>query len=53
MNTNRILGIFIVVTLLTWILIFALPPQPKYQQTININIPKLPEPLVDHDSLKK
>ena len=53
MNTNRILGIFIAVTLLTWILIFALSPQPKYQQTTNINIPKLPEPLVDHNSLKK
>ena len=53
MNTNRILGIFIAVTLLTWILIFALSPQPKYQQTTNINIPKLPEPLVDDNSLKK
>jgi hypothetical protein len=53
MNTNRILGIFIAVTLLTWILIFALSPQPKYQQSSNINIPKLSEPLVDQDSLKK
>ena len=53
MNINRILGIFIAVTLLAWILIFALSPQPKYQQTKNINIPKLPEPLVDYDSLKK
>ena len=52
MNTSRILGIFIAVTLLTWILIFALSPQPKYQQTTNINIPKLPGPLVDDNSLK-
>ena len=52
MNTNRILGIFIAVTLLTWILIFALSPQLKYQQTTNINIPKLPEPFVDDNSLK-
>ena len=53
MNTNRILGIFIAVTLLAWILIFAFSPQPKYQQSSNINIPKLSEPLVDQDSLKK
>jgi len=53
MNTNRILGIFIAVTVLIWILVFALSPQPKYQNSININIPKLPEPLVDQDSLKK
>tara|TARA_B100000965_G_scaffold379596_1_gene375453 strand:- start:104 stop:592 length:489 start_codon:yes stop_codon:yes gene_type:complete len=53
MNTNRILGIFITVTLLTWILIFTLSPQPKYLQTVNINIPKLPEISVGHDSLKK
>ncbi len=53
MNTNRILGIFIAVTVLIWILLFALSPQPKYQNSININIPKLPEPLVDQDSLKK
>ena len=52
MNTNRILGIFIAVTLLAWILIFALSPQPKYQQTSNINIPKLPEPLVKKDNLQ-
>ena len=52
MNTSRILGIFIAVTLLAWILIFALSPQPKYQQTTNINIPMLPEPLVDDNSLK-
>ena len=53
MNTNRMLGIFIAVTLLAWILIFALSPQPKYQQTSNINIPKLPEPLVEQDNLQK
>ena len=53
MNTNRMLGIFIAATLLAWILIFALSPQPKYQQTININIPKLPEPVVEQDNLQK
>ena len=53
MNTNRMLGIFIAVTLLAWILIFALSPQPKYQQTSNINVPKLPEPLVEQDNLQK
>ena len=52
MNTNRILGIFISVTTLIWILIFALSPQPKYQQIININIPELPEPEVDQDIFK-
>ena len=52
MNTNRILGIFISVTILMWILIFALSPQPKYQQKININIPELPKPLVNQDSFK-
>ena len=53
MNTNRIFGIFIAVTVLIWVLIFALSPQPKYQQTKNISIPELPEPLVDQDKLKK
>ena len=53
MNTNRMLGIFIAVTLLAWVLIFALSPQPKYQQISNINIPKLPEPLVEQDKLQK
>jgi len=53
MNTNRILGIFIAVTVLTWILVFALSPQPKYQKSSNINIPTLTEPLVDQNSLKK
>ena len=53
MNTNRILGIFIAVTVLIWILVFALSPQLKYQNSININIPKLPEPLVDQNTLKK
>ena len=50
MNTNRILGIFNSVTILTWVLIFALSPQPKYQQISNINIPELPEPIVDQAS---
>ena len=53
MNTNRIFGIFIAVTILIWVLIFALSPQPKYQQISNINIPELPEPLVDQDKLEK
>ena len=53
MNTNRIFGIFIAVTILIWVLIFALSPQPKYQQTSNISIPELPEPLVDQDKLEK
>jgi len=53
MNTNRIFGIFIAVTILIWVLIFALSPQPKYQQTKNISIPELPEPLVDQDKIKK
>ena len=53
MNTNRIFGIFIAVTILIWVLIFDLSPQHKYQQTKNISIPELPEPLVDQDKLKK
>ena len=53
MNTNRIFGIFIAVTILIWVLIFALSPQPKYQQTSNISIPELPEPLVDQDKFEE
>ena len=53
MNTNRALGIFIAVTILAWVLIFGLSPQPKYQKSSNINIPKLPEPIVNQESLKK
>ena len=49
MNSNRILGIFISVTILMWILVFALSPQPKYQSIININIPDLPEPEEEPD----
>ena len=52
MNTNRALGIFIAVTILAWVLIFGLSPQPKYQKSNNINIPKLPEPIVDQTKLK-
>ena len=52
MNINRMLGIFISLTILMWILIFALSPQPKYQQIININIPELPEPEVDQGNFK-
>ena len=52
MNINRLLGIFIALTILMWILIFALSPQPKYQKSTNINIPKLPEPIVDQTKLK-
>ena len=52
MNFNRTLGIFISVTILIWVLIFALSPQPKYQQITNINIPELPDPSVDQDTLQ-
>ena len=52
MNSNRILGIFISVTILMWILVFALSPQPKYQSIININIPELPEPEVNQENFK-
>ena len=52
MNSNRILGIFISVTILMWILVFALSPQPKYQSIININIPKLQEPEVNQENFK-
>ena len=52
MNSNRTLGIFISVTILIWVLIFALSPQPKYQQITNINIPELPDPSVDQDTLQ-
>ena len=52
MNANRTLGIFISVTILIWVLIFALSPQPKYQQITNIKIPKLPDPSVNQDTLE-
>ena len=53
MNINRLLGIFIAITVLVWILVFALSPQPKYQKNINFNIPKLPEPSIDQKQLQK
>ena len=53
MNINRLLGIFIAITVLVWILVFALSPQPKYQKNINIYIPKLPEPSIDQKQLQK
>ena len=53
MNINRLLGIFIAITVVVWILVFALSPQPKYQKNININIPKLPEPSIDQKQLQK
>lgn len=53
MNINRLLGIFIAITVLVWILVFALSPQPKYQKNININIPKLPELSIDQKQLQK
>ena len=53
MSINRLLGIFIAITVLVWILVFALSPQPKYQKNININIPKLPEPSIDQGQLQK
>ena len=53
MSFNRLLGIFVAVTILMWVLIFALSPQPKYQPSININIPELPEPSVDTQNRQK
>ena len=53
MNINRFLGIFIAITVLVWILVFALSPQPKYQKNSNINIPRLPEPSIDQGQLQK
>ena len=53
MNINRLLGIFIAITVLVWILVFALSPQPKYQKNSNINIPKLPEPSIDLEQFQK
>ena len=53
MSFNRLLGIFVAVTILMWVLIFALSPQPKYQSSININIPELPEPSVDTQNRQK
>ena len=53
MNINRLLGIFIAITVLVWILVFALSPQPKYQKNSNINIPRLPEPSIDQGQLQK
>ena len=38
MNSNRTLGIFISVTILIWVLIFALSPQPKYQDSISYQL---------------
>ena len=32
MNTNRMLGIFIAITVLIWFLLFALSPQPKVSE---------------------
>ena len=42
MNFNRFAGIFITSTIVIWILIFALSPQPKYQTTNKVIIPSLP-----------
>ena len=53
MNINRLLGIFIAITVLVWILVFALSPQLKYQKNSNLNIPKLPEPSIDLEQLQK
>ncbi len=47
------LGIFIAITVLIWFLLFALSPQPKYQRNSNINIPKLPEPVINYEQLQK
>ena len=53
MNLDRFLGLFISITLLIWIMIFALSPQPRYQKKIEIQIPKLPDPSIDIMSLKE
>lgn len=53
MNTNRLLGIFIASTILIWVLIFLLSPQPKYQNINNIQIPKLTESSVDAQDFKE
>ena len=42
MNFNRLAGIFITSTIVIWILIFALSPQPKYRTINQIIIPSLP-----------
>ena len=42
MNFNRLAGIFITSTIVIWVLIFALSPQPKYQTINQIVIPSLP-----------
>ena len=42
MNFNRFAGIFITSTIVIWILIFALSPQPKYQTINKVIIPSLP-----------
>jgi len=45
MSTNRLAGIFIAITFAIWVFIFALSPQPKYQQPLaSISIPSLPIP---------
>ena len=48
MNQKRISGIFITITLLIWVLIFALSPQPKYQK---INAVSIPSSLQTNDLL--
>ena len=44
MNINRLLGIFIAITVLVWILVFALSPQPKYQKILILISPNFQNP---------
>lgn len=53
MNLNRLTGIFIIVTALMWILMFALSSQPKYQEISIINTVNLDEPANLISNLEK
>ena len=47
------LGIFIAVTILIWVLFLLFLLSPSIRQTKNISIPELPEPLSNQDKLQK
>jgi len=52
MSTNRLTGIFIALTFAIWVFIFALSPQPKYQQlqtSISIPSPQITSTLPEGD----
>jgi len=51
MNKNRLSGLFIGITFVIWILIFALSPQPKYQDFSKIEIPSIPPSTIILDNL--